>query len=67
MTILGADSTQGMPAMFSPEPFVFQFAIHVYKIYRIIIVPFFLYGCKTWSLTPRAGQNYNCTLLFVWV
>jgi hypothetical protein len=24
-----------------------------YKIYKTIILPFVLYGCKTWSLTPR--------------
>ena len=23
------------------------------KIYRTIILPFVLYGCETWSLTPR--------------
>ena len=27
------------------------------KIYRTIILPVFLYGCETWSLTPREERR----------
>ena len=40
---------------FGAESFVFQFAIQniKIKIYRTGILPFVLYGCKTWLLTLR--------------
>ena len=41
---------------FRAEYFVFQVAIQKYKdykIYRIIILPYLLHGCETWSLTMR--------------
>jgi hypothetical protein len=28
-----------------------------YKIYKTIILPFILYGCKTWSLTLREEHS----------
>jgi hypothetical protein len=39
--------------------FVFQFALKnmKIKIYRIIILPFILYGCETWSLTLREERT----------
>jgi len=45
---------------FSTESFVFQFAIQKFKdqdIYRTIILPVVLYGCKTWSLTLREERR----------
>ena len=44
---------------FAAESFVFQFAIQTWKteIYRTIILPFVLYGCKTWSLTLREERR----------
>jgi hypothetical protein len=40
---------------FSPEPFVFRLLSRNIKlrIYKIIILPVVLFGCKTWSLTLR--------------
>jgi len=37
------------------ESFVFQFATKNLKVknYRTIILPVFLYGCETWSLTTK--------------
>jgi len=32
------------------------------KIYRIIILPFVLYGCETWSLTLREESRLNRVL-----
>jgi hypothetical protein len=39
----------------SPEPFVFSSAPKSIKIklYKTIILPVFLYGCETWSLTLK--------------
>ena len=44
---------------FGAESFVFQVAIHNLKIeiYRTIILPVFLYGCETWSLTLREERK----------
>jgi hypothetical protein len=36
--------------LFGAESFVF-------KIYRTIILPVFLYGCETWSLTSREERR----------
>ena len=45
--------------LFGAESFVFQFAIQKLKIrmYRIIILPFVLYGCETWLLTMREERR----------
>jgi hypothetical protein len=44
---------------FSPKFFVFLSYTKNLKIkmYRTVIFPFVLYGCKTWSLTLR--ENYR--------
>jgi hypothetical protein len=41
--------------LFSPKSFVFPSHIKILKmkIYKTVILPFVLYGCKTWSLTLR--------------
>lgn len=39
---------------FSAESSVFLLSINIkIKIYGSVILPFTLYGCETWSLTPR--------------
>jgi hypothetical protein len=38
---------------FGAEYFVYQFAIHKYKIKICIILPFLLYGCETQTHTLR--------------
>jgi hypothetical protein len=40
---------------FSPESFVFPYHIKKLKIkvYKTVILPVVLYGCRTWSLTLR--------------
>jgi hypothetical protein len=39
---------------FGPEPYVFSSAVKKLKnIYKTIILPAVLYGCKTWTLTLR--------------
>jgi hypothetical protein len=45
--------------LFGAESFVFQFAIQKLKIniYRTIVLPVFLYGCETWSLTLKEGHR----------
>ena len=45
--------------LFGTKSFVFQFAIQKLKIkiYRTIILPVFLYGCETWSLTLREERG----------
>jgi hypothetical protein len=42
-----------------PEPFVLSLAVKNVKvrIYKTIILPVVLYGCKTWSLTVREEQK----------
>jgi len=44
---------------FGAESFAFQFGIQKFKIkiYRTIILPVVLYGCKTWSLTLREERR----------
>jgi hypothetical protein len=44
---------------FAAKPFVFQVAIQnlKIKIYRTIILPVVLYGCKTWSLILREERR----------
>jgi len=44
---------------FGAESFVFQFTIKKFrdKIYRTIILPVVVYGCKTRSLTLREKSN----------
>jgi len=45
---------------FDVEPFVFRVAIQKFKdqdIYRTIIFPVVLYGCRTWSLALREERK----------
>ena len=45
--------------LFGAESFVFQFVIQKLKIkvYRTIILPVVLYGCKTWSRILREERR----------
>jgi hypothetical protein len=42
---------------FGAEPFVLSPAVKYVKvrIYKIMILPVVLYGCKTWSLDSKGG------------
>jgi hypothetical protein len=44
---------------FGAEYFVFQVDIqkHKIRVYRTVVLPVVLYGCKTWSLTLREEQR----------
>jgi hypothetical protein len=56
---LRADLSQGMLAIIRCRIFFFHFGIKniKIKIYRIVILPFVLYGCETWSLILREEQR----------
>ena len=47
--------------LFGAKSFVLQFAIQKFKdqdtVYRNKILPVFLYGCETWSLTLREERR----------
>jgi hypothetical protein len=51
--------TSQMLLLFSPEPSVFPSVVKKSKmrIYKTIILPVILYGCKTWSLTLREEHS----------